>query len=170
MADAAYVDTVALCRPYLEQLSEETGETIDLSRYHRSAMIFVDQVQGRHRLRAVSSVGEVFPLTTTANGLAALSIMSDQDVIEATEAECIVRRIDTSALIQKLNEIRSMGMAYDIDRHTVGISAVGFAFVDRFKVIHAISVPIPSSRYDEAHQKVEAALLSVQDAIVQLHE
>ncbi len=38
-------------------------------------MIFLDQVPGSHRLRTVSPVGEVFPLTPTANGRAVLATM-----------------------------------------------------------------------------------------------
>lgn len=57
-------------RPFLQPLMEETGETVDLSILRGGRMIFLDQVQGMHRLRAVSSAGEVFAVTTPANGRA----------------------------------------------------------------------------------------------------
>ena len=43
-------------------------------------LVFVDQVVGTHRLRAVSAVGEIFPLHSTANGKACLALMSDAEV------------------------------------------------------------------------------------------
>ncbi|MEL6641242.1 MAG: helix-turn-helix domain-containing protein [Pseudomonadota bacterium] len=68
LAEAARFNTAEQCRPLLAELTQATGETSDLSVLRGDKMIFVDQVSGTHRLRTVSSIGEVFPLTTTANG------------------------------------------------------------------------------------------------------
>lgn len=57
-----------------------------------------------------------------------------------------------------LDEVRTTGLAYDLDEHTVGISAVGFAFRDRTGIPHAISVPVPSTRFPAVRPTVEAAL------------
>lgn len=64
------------CRT-LEQLSKELNETVDLSirRYDRA--LFVDQVTANQRLRAVSAVGEIFPLHCSANGKALLATLLD---------------------------------------------------------------------------------------------
>ena len=76
LAEAARYSIVEQCRPVLAELTEETGETTDLSVLRGDNMIFLDQVPGLHRLRTVSFVGEVFPLTTTANGRACLGAIA----------------------------------------------------------------------------------------------
>lgn len=68
LAEAAQFNTAEQCRPLLVELTQSTSETSDLSVLRGDKMIFLDQVPGTHRLRTVSSIGEVFPLTTTANG------------------------------------------------------------------------------------------------------
>ena len=80
LAAASRWATGDLIRPILEELSKMTGETVDLSVFRDDHMLFVDQVVGSHRLRAVSAVGEVFPMTTTANGKATLSLLDDEMV------------------------------------------------------------------------------------------
>lgn len=73
LAEAAQFNTAEQCRPLLVELTQSTSETSDLSVLRGDKMIFLDQVPGTHRLRTVSSIGEVFPLTTTANGRACLA-------------------------------------------------------------------------------------------------
>ena len=53
LAEAARTSTVDLCRPHLAALMAATGETVDLSVLRGGQMVFVYQVQGSHRLRAV---------------------------------------------------------------------------------------------------------------------
>ena len=75
LAQAVSSDLRARLRPVMEQLSAETGETVDLAVLEGARMLFVDQIEGSQRLRTVSHIGERFPLTTTANGRAALACM-----------------------------------------------------------------------------------------------
>ena len=56
------------------------SETVDLSAVKGDHLVFVDQVTGSQRLRAVSAVGETFPLYCTANGKAYLAQLDDSAV------------------------------------------------------------------------------------------
>ncbi|MGI9509194.1 MAG: IclR family transcriptional regulator domain-containing protein [Geminicoccaceae bacterium] len=67
------------------------------------------------------------------------------------------RNNDMASIMADLQDIRTQGLAYDLDKHTMGISAIGFAHADWGGDLHAISVPIPSTRFEEARGKVEAA-------------
>lgn len=169
LAEAATYNIVERCRLILTELTQETGETTDLAVARGAGMIFLDQVPGLHRLRTVSSVGEVFPLTTTANGRACLALMPAKDAHQLVEQEW--RRTDTrgdmNAMSAMLDEIRDAGLAYDIDEHTIGISAIGFAFCDRGSNYHAISVPVPSTRFEEARPIVEKALFRAKEKVAQ---
>ena len=162
LAEAARTNTVDLCRPHLNALMSATGETVDLSVLRGGKMVFLDQVQGSHRLRAVSSVGEHFALTTTANGRAALSILPEDHATTLAVAEWGPAGGKLSDLQARLALARELGFAEDNDDHTEGISAIGIAFRDFGGEVFAISLPIPTSRFAERRAQVTAALLAVQ--------
>ena len=167
LAEAAKYNTVELCRPHLTALMVETGETVDLSTLRHGQMVFLDQVQGSHRLRAVSSVGEHFPLTSTANGRATLSILPEDQVLTLARTE--LGEAGNLPLLQaRLALARKLGFAEDNDDHTDGISAIGIAFRDLAGETFAISVPIPTSRFADQRNSVIAALLRLKADLVQV--
>lgn len=161
LAGAAHYNIVDTLRPLLQGVMEETGETVDLSVLRGGRMIFLDQVQGTHRLRTVSSVGEVFPVTTTANGRACLALMTDSEARKMAENEWerLAQTPDWPALSRSLTRARAHGLAEDDDDHTEGISALGFAFADAVGDLHAVSVPVPTPRFAQQKAVVTASLL-----------
>lgn len=172
LAGAARYSVTDRCRPYLQQLMEDTGETVDLSVMRGNRMIFLDQVQGTHRLRAISSVGEVFPLTPTANGRACLALLGDAEARKLAEEEWARQQIaaDWPTLLRALTRTRATGLAEDQNNHTDGISALGFAFSDFAGDLHAISVPIPTPRFEDQRAAVTAALLALKADIGRIFE
>ncbi|GGX65911.1 transcriptional regulator [Tateyamaria omphalii] len=151
LALAVSSDMRSRLRPLMEQLSDETGETVDLAVLEGAQMLFVDQIEGSHRLRTVSRIGEYFPLTTTANGRAALACMHRERALTLIRAEHRSRgpyAPPLSDIIAGIDAIRDGALACDENEHTDGICAMGFAVVDQMGDIFAVSVPVPSSRYD----------------------
>ncbi|WP_419906458.1 IclR family transcriptional regulator [Hoeflea sp.] len=168
LAEAGRINMAEVIRPVLADLAKRTGETVDLAVYRQDHMVFVDQVVGTHRLRTVSAVGETFPLSTTANGKATLALLSD-DVAAALIARELGSNEDNnralSDVIREVEEIRKTGMAFDLNEHTDGISAVGAAFKDVNGLIYAISIPVPSHRFDGRKDKLRAALAEAMDKV-----
>ena len=160
LSEATRYSVVDACRQTLSELSQKVDETVDLSVFRGTAMIFLDQVPGTHRLRTVSSVGDVFPLTTTANGRAVLAMLPADKARSLADREWARRGLepDWDGLARQLAQVRETGLSYDVDEHTLGISAIGCGFADHAGELHAISVPIPSSRFPEKRPGVEAAL------------
>lgn len=113
LAGAARYDIVERCRPFLNDLAQTTAETVDLSVLRGARIIFLDQVQGTHRLRTISCDGEVFLLTTTANGRACLSLLPDADIARRAKAEWAQQGVngDLPALQTLLAEVRKTGLA-----------------------------------------------------------
>jgi Transcriptional regulator len=167
LSEATRYNVVEECRLHLSELSRKLGETADLSVLRGAGMIFLDQVPGTHRLRTVSAVGDVFPLTTTANGRAALSLLPPDEARALAEGEWRRRgqQGDWPAFAALLEKIRATGLALDSDEHTTGISALGGAFRDRNGEIHALSVPVPSQRFQQIRPQVETALRDTLSAI-----
>lgn len=160
LAAAAQFNTAEQCRPVLLELTKATGETSDLSVLRDDKMIFIDQVTGTHRLRTISSVGEAFPLLTTANGRASLAQLPREDAVARaqSEAQATNTAFDASTFNRAMDDIQATGFASDLDEHSDGISALGFAFIDPANEIHAISVPVPTSRFERQRATIEPAL------------
>ena len=161
LAQASVRDTKDMLRPTMQRIADETGETVDLAIMDGSKMLFVDQIVGRHRLRTVSSIGESFPLTTTANGKAALACLNEADAARLALAESeskpgAMGRLP--GLLQEIQTIRDGALARDEDNHTEGVSALGFAIQDPVGRVYAISVPVPSSRYERLRDALAEVL------------
>lgn len=170
LAEAAKFNVVDLCRPLLNEIAQQTGETADLSVLRGHQMIFLDQVPGTHRLRAVSAVGDVFPLTDTANGRAVLAEMPPETAERLVLDEFRKRGIEVTwqRFSSRLDEIRGNGIAFDLDEHTAGISAAGIAFSDWKGALHAISMPVPTSRFESQKALVVQALLRLKQEMNRL--
>jgi DNA-binding IclR family transcriptional regulator len=159
IAVAQTVDVVELAHPFLKELSQSTGETVDLAELKSDHLVFVDQVSGSHRLRTVSSVGEIFPLHNTANGKAALSFMSDDDVLRTLRSSTKIEPANLNLVLNEIQIARQNGFAEDNDEHMEGISAVGTAFQTRTGNIFAISIPLPTVRFKSQKQQLAEMLL-----------
>lgn len=151
-------------RPMLDQLAVRVNETVDLAVLLRDQVSFVDQITAPHRLGAVSAVGASFPAHSTANGKALLSTLSD-----ATIAKLVPRRLealtprtitDRGALLDELARAREQGYALDREEHTTGISAIGATVRDAFGTVAAVSIPVPTQRFEGREEDLVDALLS----------
>ena len=113
LAESARLPVTEMVRPLLLELSRRTEETVDLSVLRGQTLVFIDQIPGTQRLRAVSSVGEAFPLTTTANGKACLALMDDADVAHRAVAEWAStgNARDIAAFMAEIATIRTSGVA-----------------------------------------------------------
>ena len=151
LAQATASDMKDRLRPVMKEISDETGETVDLAVLDGDKMLFIDQVVGSQRLRAVSRIGETFPLTTTANGKAALACLQREHAERLIVAEIEVRGSNSRTLDEILDEIEQIkngALAKDENEHSDGICALGFAIKDSNGDIFALSTPVPSTRYE----------------------
>ena len=140
-----------IVRPFLERLSAEVNETVDLAVLIQGHVSFIDQVAAPHRLRAVSVVGATFPAHCTANGKALLAELSDDHLralLPARLPQLSPNAKTTRAeLMEELRQVRETGVAFDDEEHTLGISAVGAVVRDQFAAVAAMTIPLPTQRY-----------------------
>jgi DNA-binding IclR family transcriptional regulator len=169
LATSVQTDFVAIARPFLVRLSNELRETVDLAAVKRDHLVFIDQVTGSQRLRAVSAVGETFPLYCTANGKAYLAQIDD-DAIERLIGKSYEARTPNTAatfedLRKDLQNVRKMGVALDREEHTLGICAAGVALRDLLGNYVAISVPVPTQRFHDHQDFIAERLLATKRAL-----
>jgi DNA-binding IclR family transcriptional regulator len=120
-------------------------------------------------LRAVSAVGEAFPLHCTANGKAYLAELTDADVArligktyEPRTPKTLTRLKD---LLKDLALVRKSGVALDREEHTLGICAAGIVLTDFVGNHVAISVPVPAQRFAEQQARIAKSLLATKRAM-----
>ena len=161
LAASARTDFVAIARPFLVQLSNELKETVDLAVVKKDHLVFIDQVIGSHRLRAVSAVGETFPLHCTANGKAYLAELETDAIARLIGASYEQRTPRTLTrledLLKDLKSVRKTGVAFDREEHTQGICAAGVATRDPLGNVIAISVPVPAQRFYQHQRNIASA-------------
>jgi DNA-binding IclR family transcriptional regulator len=171
LAASARTDFVAIARPFLVRLSDDLGETVDLATVRKDHLVFVDQVIGPHRLRAVSAVGETFPLYCTANGKAYLAEL-DETAIARLIGTSYERRTPNTItrldeLLKELKSVRRTGVAFDLEEHTLGICAAGVVTRDLRGNSVAISVPVPTQRFERRQKQIAERLIAARQALEQ---
>ncbi|NOJ45961.1 IclR family transcriptional regulator [Bradyrhizobium archetypum] len=163
IAASVGANSTDIIRPHLIALGEDVGETVDLSVLSGGSAVFVDQIPGRHRLTALSAVGERFPLHCTANGKAVLACFSPEESSELIEKSLAEHPdfplANRKRLMDELSDIRRTHLAYDLEEHGTGISAIGTAVIDHFGRPVAVSIPVPTQRFLEHRDGLAERLL-----------
>lgn len=152
-----------MARDTLEALAKASEETVDLSIPTQDRMVFIDQVSGRHRLAAVSAVGVSFPMHSSANGKAVLAAMTDADIDRLKRR--MVLTPETSHTIThwprlqaEIEAVRRSGIAYDREENSLGISAIAMAIRSPSGEIAAVSIPVPTQRFQDIERKLSELL------------
>ena len=170
LAASVQMDLKEDLHPYLEQLSKEIEETVDLAMLDHGKAICIDQITASHRLQAVSKIGASFPLHCTANGKALLAAMPTTEKALALLPDELISYtpntiISKSELVKEIEIIRKEGIAYDREEFSLGICAVGSIIHDAVGNRAAITIPIPSTRFYGNEEKLVAKLLETCEKI-----
>jgi DNA-binding IclR family transcriptional regulator len=166
LAAAARFDAAEVARKYMHQLSGKLGETVDLTLFDHSKVVFIAQVTGSHRLQAVSSVGIAFSLHCSAPGKAALAMLdaeSREKIRKKMRLErCTANTItDWAPLAAELDEIARSGVAIDREEHDEGICAAAIALHTLDDEIICLSIPVPTLRFGESERAIVEELKAV---------
>ena len=70
--------------------------------------------------------------------------------------------------LAEIRQVRHDGIAFDSDEHTSGISAVGTAFSDWKGDLYAVSIPAPSTRFNQDRTALARAILKLRRDIERL--
>ncbi len=128
-------DFRGICRPMLERLSQETGETVILTSMVGSgnAVRCVDQIESTHEgLRVFEQIGSIFPLHAGASPKAVLAALSkderDQYMSRPLTSIADQSAIDFAALCQDIAETIRRGYAISHGETYQGVVGIAAAF------------------------------------------
>ena len=141
-----------IARPYLDELSAETGETIHLAQMDNGQVLYVDKRNAAKPVEMFAQAGKVGPAYCTGVGKAMLAFVSDEALDRAIQRQSFHRftphTLDTPAKLRaELEAIRGRGHAFDREEHEPGIICCAVPILTRTgRVIGALSVTSTTAR------------------------
>lgn len=129
-ASAARFEWAASLKAAMRFISARCGETVLLSAFDGTRAVYLDRIDGMHRLRTTATVGAVAPWHAGASGKAILanlppperrSIIAGIDWVRYTPRTIM----ESEKLVQELNVVRRRGYAIsreEIDQGILGIA------------------------------------------------
>lgn len=154
LAHAAWATSslAPIARPYLDELAEETGETIHLAQMDNGQVLYVDKRNAAKPVEMFAQAGKVGPAYCTGVGKAMLAFLSQDALERALQRQSFHRftpqTLDSAgALKAELEAIRGRGHAFDREEHEPGIICCAVPILTRTgRVIGALSVTSTTSR------------------------
>jgi IclR family acetate operon transcriptional repressor len=146
------IRTIAL--PVMEQLREETRETIHLAALKGDSVFVLECLDSPQAVRAHVSPGMMIPLLASANGHALLSTWSDDEVREfisrglTAYTSFTVTAADTVA--SAIQETRARGYAVNDQQWREGVHAVAAPIVVAGVGVAGIGISTPIHRMSSA--------------------
>lgn len=140
----------------MAELRDATQETVYVSVYDgNGAVVVFDRLESPHPVRAVSPVGDIAPIHSTANGMAILAFLPEAQREKVLSGELNAFNpatiTDAKALRQELAQVQKRGYAINRGYYRSGIFAIGAPIFDASHLpVASICISMPDSRYQEA--------------------
>ncbi len=161
------LDIRQIVRPFLEQFTENSGQTTHLVILDGEAGVYIDKVEGRLAPIRYSWVGRRILLHTSAVGkvLSAYQpggwiddLLSDYVFVQRTERTIM----DADAFRRELELVRVRGYAIDNEENEAGVRCAAVPVLDyRGQVAAAISLSTVVARVDD--DSLEGLILELQE-------
>jgi IclR family acetate operon transcriptional repressor len=160
------VDPRPLVLPYMEQLRDAFGHTVNLAAFRNGRIVLIEVLEGSRSIKKGARVGEEDQLHSTALGKAllaslprtrALELLADHGMPSIT-AHTIVTQ---EAMEAELDRVAARGYATDEEEGEEGLRCVGVAIRDRRATPSyglSVSAPVQALDRDDSEQ-IGAALV-----------
>jgi IclR family acetate operon transcriptional repressor len=146
-------------RPFLADLSERVGETVNVVTLQHTDAAFVESVEAQTPLRVGSRLGALMPASCVSGGKILLAAYSDDELLALYPAE----RLDTltersirtrTELFAELKKVRRRGSATNFGESEPDVSGVAVGVASGAgDVPYAIAVSAPTSRLAQSRVK-----------------
>ncbi len=148
-------DCVAELRPLMMELSDRTGETVNLAILSGSKALFVSQIESANMMRMVAPLGSLSPLHASGAGKALLAALDQEERAELMDQlnfDAMTQNTlgSPTSLSEEFDRIIAEGRSYDREEHVNGMQCVAApVFGELGAPICALSVSGPSVRMTE---------------------
>jgi IclR family pca regulon transcriptional regulator len=115
--------------PILQQLRDETGETINLTILSGSEILYVERIMSDYLVNVNVNVGDRLPVYCASMGKVILAFLPEDEVEEILSSIAFVPKTETTlitktALLEELEQIRTDGFAINDEELEKGLRAV----------------------------------------------
>jgi DNA-binding IclR family transcriptional regulator len=148
----SHSNLVRLAAPYAEALAEETTETIDVAVWTDEESMIVHTVYTPRPFRPYSPPGMVLAGLTNVHSKIFVAF-GPRDQWDKAIAGNVARTpssiVDAAELREELERVLSLGVAFGVEEHNIGMCAVGSPVFDSTGQVRAtIAVVTPVERFD----------------------
>lgn len=161
-------EVAPVAMPYMRNLREKTGETVNLFVPNGAQAICIAQVQSQQAIRAISRPGGGVPLHRSAAGKSILATMTSAEVDEWLDAHTGAMGVRARRQLHvDLSLIRQRGYAFDDEEVASGLRCIAVAIVDEHGAGHgALSIAGPITRLtDQRLGQLAECVLAAGEAV-----
>jgi DNA-binding IclR family transcriptional regulator len=151
---ARNLDLRSIASPYLSELNESTGETVHLAVYDHGDVVYVDKLDCRHPVVAVSHVGRRCPATCVATGRALLAFQSGDEIDQVLSGPLPAyterSTTDPAKLRELLEQVRREGYGVNRGSYRNGVGGLAAPIRDHTgQVVASVGVCLPEQRFGD---------------------
>lgn len=164
LAAAPQFNLVDICRPSLQRIADETGDTVFLSVRSGYDSVCLDRKEGGFPIKALTlEVGARRPLGVGAGGMSLLLLLPESaadEIVRANARRLGAFNLTVPMLQQMLQRSRELGYALNDAHVTAVVTTLGLPIVNRYgQPFASISMSAITSRMTPARQPELVALL-----------
>lgn len=172
-SDRLELPLAARAKPLIQSIRGEMNETVSLFAIQGWELEAVLTETSEQNLRYSIGVGERVPMHCVAAGKAVLAAF-DAPTLDRFFREAQLTAFtdmtlsDEAALRREIETVRQTGLAFTRDEYTLGISGGAKAIVRNGCVVGALSIAVPTVRFNASSKKQVQSLLT--KAVAQLEK
>ena len=175
MMGSLYLETTDIfsaAEPVTELLNELTRESIKLSVFDRGNIVVIKKEESRYAFRYHHAVGAIIPAYASAMGKAFLSELSEMELdcfypneeLKPLTDKTIATKTE---LKQELKQIRSIGVSFDTDQNTEGLSGTASVIRDASgKAVAAMCAGVPTYSFNGERKQRLAKLIKIGASLI----
>jgi IclR family transcriptional regulator, KDG regulon repressor len=147
---------LSISKRYMQQLNDQTGETITLNIVHNNKRKCIGYMVSKHELAAITYLSEYSPLYAGASAKVLLAYMPEEkrnQLINEFQLEPVTQNTTTDKdhLEKQLMSIREKGFAITEGERVLGVYAISAPIRNRFnEVIASLTITIPTIRAEKS--------------------
>jgi len=145
-------DIVTVAKPFMRQLMEECGETVNLAVENRGEVVYLAQVECHKLMRTITRPGGHVLMHCSGVGKALLATFAEREVEKILKKFGLPREtektLDTMPrILTDLGDIRQRGYAIDDEENAVGLRCVAAVIFDeQSEALGGLSLSGPTAR------------------------